>query len=254
VELNLRGICALQGVDHTPPYLRIPWQLALPWTTASTSKRTLSSFNTTRCTSNELARYLTALRTVRGCLFQATTLSLASRSPRLRFPRSTSQSLQWSSMFQLPLRYQVSTSTPLTSKMIQSLTGPFYSLWSTSTGYAGNSRLLSWRRRWKQLPAGTVLRLLRFPTALTSATTALWTDAHASEPQTLRSKQQSVLSRRSATLRTYLALLTDTRSAAVLQIRSRAAAFATRARATSIPASVSPTRQQWLEGQMQHLT
>ena len=64
----------------------------------------------------------------------------------------------------------------------------------------------------------------------------------------------ATLSVRVAALRTYLALRSPARSEAVKQIRIRAAAFDSRARATAMPTSVSPTRQQWLEGQLQHLS
>jgi hypothetical protein len=58
---------------------------------------------------------------------------------------------------------------------------------------------------------------------------------------------------RSAVFRTYTALASDWRSAAIVQILERVSAFAKQDRATSIPSTVSPTRQQWLEGQLQHL-
>ena len=63
----------------------------------------------------------------------------------------------------------------------------------------------------------------------------------------------AVAVQRSAVFRTYTALASDSRSTAIVQILERVSAFAKRDRASSIPSSVSPTRQQWLEGQLQHL-
>jgi hypothetical protein len=64
-----------------------------------------------------------------------------------------------------------------------------------------------------------------------------------------------VSSRRVAVLHTYFALLTtDARRAAIRSIRRQASAFSQRILSASYPTPVSPSRQQWLEGQLRHLS
>ena len=60
--------------------------------------------------------------------------------------------------------------------------------------------------------------------------------------------------RRAAVIRTYTAVLSDTRPAALRSIVCQASAFEQRLQNANRPTPVSPSRQQWLEGQLQHLT
>ena len=66
--------------------------------------------------------------------------------------------------------------------------------------------------------------------------------------------EEAVSVRRTATLRTYTALVSDARSVALRSILHQASAFDKRIKEASYSTPVSPSRQQWLEGQRRHLS